>query len=76
MRFPLSFLLRHLAVQPELEPVETSCRRQLCGGQCLPVFAIPGCTLAPGDCAEQGVPRALCELWPAECRLEVQREGS
>lgn len=57
MRFQFWLLLTHLAVQPELEPVDTSCRRQLCDGRYLSGFVIPGCTLGPEGCAEQGVPR-------------------
>lgn len=44
-------------MQPELEPVDSSCRRQLCDGWFLSVFVIRGCMLGPEGCAEQGVPR-------------------
>lgn len=43
MKFPLWFLLRHLAVETELEPVDTSCRRQLCGGRYLSGIVALGC---------------------------------
>ena len=75
IRFHFWFRLRHLALQPLLEPADASCRRRLCDGQYVSGFAIPGCTLGPEDCAEQGrTPGCNVDCGPQSAGWEVQRE--